>query len=303
MKILNQKWLMQLREEAEGDGAPEGGAPAEPPAAPEINLDAVLGLVDDDLRGEFTQTMKDVKDIPGLLKTAVSAQRMVGNSIRVPSEDAPEEVMEKFYEKLKGVKGVVIAKDADSLNASLGVPDKAEDYKVDLAGLPEEIQISQSELDAKRAEWHALGLTPAQAERAAQRWVEAEKQGFEQWQASVNEAEKAIRQKYGAAFEEKMGLVDFVAKNAVDPDDLEFLKATGALNRPGVVDILVKLGEQLQDNGSIEAARRTSAVLPPDEARERIAEIKAHPGYFDAKHPEHKQLVAKAARLYEMANQ
>ena len=299
MKILTQKWLMQLREEG-GDGGEPGGGGAPEPAA--ITLEAMLGTVDEGLRNEFSEVMKDVKDIPGLLKTSVSAQRMMGNSIRIPSEDALDEVKSKFYERLKSVPGVAITTDTDSLNASLGVPDSAEGYKVDLSALPEEVQISQAELDAKRAEWHALGLTPAQAEKAAQAWMAAEQKGYEDYMAGVNASEKALREKYGAAYDDKMALVQFVAKNAIEADDLDYLKATGALNRPGVVDMLVKLGEQLQDNGTIEAARRQSMTLAPEEAKERIAELKAGEAYFDKNHPDHKRVVQQVQSLYQQAH-
>jgi hypothetical protein len=296
MSIVSHKWGRVFLEEAGGDGDPcGGGAPAE------LTLEQVLGAAPEELRTEFGQVLADVKDIPGLLKTTVNAQRMLGGSIRIPSEDAPEDVKAKFYEKLAGVPGVAITSDESSLRKSLGVPENPGDYKVDLSSLPEEISIDQAEMDARLKHWHELGLSQAQVEREVQAWVADEQRGLEDWKNQNIEAEKALKAKYGAAYEEKMDRVNYVTNHVLSKEDVEYLRNTGALTKPGIVDMLATLGDQLQDNGTIEAARRSRQAYTPDEAKERIADLESSAAYLDPYHPDHANLVQKRQKLYEMA--
>ena len=59
----------------------------------------------EDLRSE--PSLKDFKDINSLAKSHVSAQKMLGGSIRIPGEDASDEARQEFYSKLSNVEGVV----------------------------------------------------------------------------------------------------------------------------------------------------------------------------------------------------
>lgn len=305
MRFLNKNYGNVYQNEAgeEGDGGSGGDVDISGGDTDSGNaMDSFFNAVSDEgLRNEalsmFTEKTPD-----DFIKTAINSQKMIGNSIRIPGEDADEGALDKFYGKLQGVKGVIVAKDDQALRASLGVPDDPSAYEVDLSGLPEDIQIEQSELDAKRQYWHKLGLSPSQVKVATEEWIQQEIADDAEWKKASVDAEKALKAEFGAAFDEKMELVKFVAGNVMDQDDFQYLKASGALMRPGVIKAFAKLGESLQEDGTIEAARRSTTNYTPNEARERIAEIQANPAYWDSSKPEHKDLVAKAQRLYAMAN-
>jgi hypothetical protein len=59
----------------------------------------------EDLRSE--PSLADFKDLSGLAKSYVSAQKMLGSSVRIPTEEASPEAREEFYSKLQSVPGVV----------------------------------------------------------------------------------------------------------------------------------------------------------------------------------------------------
>lgn len=66
-------------------------------------------------------------------------------------------------------------------------------------------------------------------------------------------------------------------------------------SNPAMLKFLAKVGAALaEDTAPIMAG--TPAAQTWDE---QVAAIKAHPGFMDPKHPEHKQLVAKQQALYE----
>lgn len=281
---------------AGGDGGDGGGGGSDNP------MDAFFGSVSDEGLRTEAASMFTEKTPDDFIKTAINAQKMMGNSFRIPDEDAGDEAWDKFYGKMSDVKGLVVNKDGESLNRSLGVPETPDGYEVDLSGLPDDISIDQGELDARRAYWHKLGMTPRQVDLATKDWVEQEVSEDAEWKEMNTKAEKALKAEFGAAYDDKMELVRFVAKNVMEQEDVEYLKASGALMRPGVVKAFAKLGESLKEDGTIESARKSQGNYAPAEAKAKIEELRQNPAYWDDTQPEHKSLVAKVAKLYEQAN-
>ncbi|MFO8028260.1 MAG: hypothetical protein R6U28_00190, partial [Cyclonatronaceae bacterium] len=92
--------------------------------------------------------LENVKDLPDMAKQLIHAQKMIGGSVRIPQEDAPAETWNKFYAKLADVKGVVVNPGTEEGQAqfrkSLGVPEKSDEYKLDLSFVPEDVEIQQA---------------------------------------------------------------------------------------------------------------------------------------------------------------
>jgi hypothetical protein len=134
----------------EATGVVTGSIPINDPVAPEPKND-FLSSVPEEYRGKpFMQKVKSVED---LIKMYDGAQSLIGKkTISAPADDAPEEEWEKFF--------------------AANRPEKADDYVLELSGLPEERkayadivkEIETPEyLGEVRSLLHKVGVTKKQA--------------------------------------------------------------------------------------------------------------------------------------------
>jgi hypothetical protein len=125
-------------------GAPEGSTPAAATADPFSGLDTGTR--------EWIGK-KGIKGVEDLAKTALNAESLIGNSVRVPGADATAEDWEKFY-------------------AKAGRPEKADGYEFALPeGLPETVPYD-AEFASEFKTWaHEAGLSPRQAQALHDKWI------------------------------------------------------------------------------------------------------------------------------------
>lgn len=262
-------------------------------------------LVSAEVKEQYGNVLENAKTPDDLVKQFANAQSMIGRSVRIPGEDASDDQRREFLDKLKGIDGVVVTgtgEDKDKhFRESMGVPEKPEDYKVDLSKLPEGVEIPQSELDQQRKLWHELGLSPEQAQKAADAHFERYSNDVQAFEENSRQAKAELQRELGAAYEEKMVSAKYTMNTLLDKDTAEYIRSTPLIHNTQFIKAMAAMGEKLKDDGSVSAARRQELSLTPEEAKERIAEIQGNPAYLDANHPEHKSLVMKAQKYYAMA--
>ena len=113
---------------------------AETPVTPETVSTDWKASLSEEIRAD--KSLENIKDIEGLAKSYVHAQKLVGSDkIPVPNKYATEQDWDAVYEKL-------------------GRPADAEGYKYDL---PEDQQIDAEALKSSSSQAHKLGLLPGQA--------------------------------------------------------------------------------------------------------------------------------------------
>ena len=121
-------------------------APAPAPVAPVS--DDWRAALPEDIRSE--PSLKDIKDLTGLAKGYVHAQKLVGMDrsklLAVPGEDAPEDAWNEFYDKI-------------------GRPKAPTDYRLPVEEVKFENGVQRSEAAEKwlQETAHKYGLTPKQA--------------------------------------------------------------------------------------------------------------------------------------------
>ena len=263
----------------------------------------------DSLSEDLRAGLGDIKDVEGLAKSYVNAQRMIGNSIRIPSEDAGEEAIKEFYQRLADVPGVTQLPDFDSGEGvdhfynKLGRPESADKYHFET---PEGIELDSDATVEFSQMAHKIGLTQKQANELVAYEVERMSRYNEQIAKDSENAQRLLQQKWGADYENRMaGAKQVLQKYAGEyPDAVNSILNSSAANNPAVVAMLSDLYGSLQETGAIlPEESRIHYGTTPDEAMAQIKEImenKAHP-YHNDKDREHQAAVLKVHKLYSAA--
>lgn len=224
---------------------------------------------------------------------------MLGQSIRVPGEDAGEEAMKEFYGKLQakvpGLMPTPDPEDADSYNhvlATLGKPDKTDGYNT------EGIKMDAEELGELKQLALDAGLTRKQFKEFTSKLAGRKSERNEALQAQMSEDQKALRGEWGTAFEQRAKIAANVALKTGAPENL--VKAIGAGEADsGTMRWLYSLAEQFGGETLNFSPDSNDPVATPGELQGQIDDImnnSKHP-YWQTGHPGHKAAVDKMVEL------
>ena len=218
---------------------------------------------------------------------------MLGQSIRIPGEDAAEEARSQFYSKLtEKVPGLVRVPDEEdeegftALYRRLGAPESAEEYEGEVAE-----QLKNTALAAK--------LTKKQFKQLAEAITEEQKAANEAKETKHAEDIKNLKLSWGEAYSEKLALAEQVRSQY-----FPFAPEGEALGAESI-KAFVKIGEQMagESNGLTHTSGNTTGALTPAEAKLKISEIlrnKEHP-YWNGRDPAHAAAREKMTALNRAA--
>lgn len=248
-------------------------------------------------------------DVDSLAKSYVSLEQRLGNSIRIPGQDAGQEDLDKFYSQLSSVKGVVrIPGEGDvegmnNLYNSLGRPSAPEFYKIDLGGA----EVNQATVDHFKQTAHSLGLNNNQAEALVKYQLAMEQAQLDDFNNLAAATERTLKAKWGDDFNNRL----HGAKAALEMYRDEYPEAVAALTNgkegvnPVILNMLSDLYAGMKEKGSIKGASSIQYGKTPEAAREEIAEIRRNPQMMEALnnqwHPNHKEVYGKMEGLYKIA--
>lgn len=243
-----------------------------------------------------------------LAKSYGEMSKMVGRSVRIPTEEASAEDMSAFVDKLKQVPGVIKMPGEDdkagwdSLYAAIGKPSDVNGYNLnEVEGSP----IDAESVGALKAAFHEANLTNDQAEKVY---------GYlagnltEEATAAKETGEKAMAElkgEWGQAFQSKIdgavnaakileervpGITDFFEIQAEKGYDASFVRLMDAVN------------EMLGEGKPITSSSRSE--ITPDEARERISDIRNNPNHpaIDPMAQGHQEARERLMDLYKAAS-
>lgn len=272
----------------------------------ESTSSSFIDSLPEDLRGEVG--LKDFKDVGGLAKSFIDSQRMIGNSIRIPGEDASDEVRNEFYQKLSEVPGVMRSPNMDDADAmgqfynALGRPESAEGYKLDIG---EDISLDAGQVDKFKEFAHKNGFNNKQVNELMKFEVERANAQSEMAEVKRNEAEAVLREKWGHEYSNRVNGAKLALKSYSEkyPEAIADLLGSQAGNNPALVAILSDLAVSLQEQGTIGEVSRVQYGITSEEAKEQINEIlhnKSH-AYYNEYDVTHDAAVEKVSKLYNVA--
>ena len=258
---------------------------AETPVTPETVSTDWKASLSEEIRAD--KSLENIKDIEGLAKSYVHAQKLVGaDKIPVPNKFATE-------------------KDWDAVYQRLGRPEDPSGYKYDL---PEDQNLDAEALNSFSDQAHKLGLLPGQANGVVKFYNDAMSK-IQQDQDSVavaarENSTKELKQEWGQAYDQKINQASNLAQTvgASALFDTNLADGTKLGDHPVMIkafaDLAAKMGEDsiTQSSGPI--------YQTPAQIEKEIGNLtQVGSAYWDKHHPNHGAAVEEVLALREKKNQ
>ena len=252
--------------------------------------------------------VKNSADPEAFWKQVGDMRSSLGQSIRIPSEEAGDEDLKTFNEKIIAKVPTLMPRidpeNAESLAAThklLGHPDAAEGYSVEN---PDKVDLTR--VEAFKGVAHKHGLTQKQFTGVITEIVQSEQTKQVEHETKHNESMQTLRTDWGLAYDGNMEKAKNLVKATSGPADLIKAVEEGRVGAESLI-WLKELSDRLggENNDLIKnKTELTGDELAPAEARARLNEIlgdKKNP-YWDRQHPSNADMIAKVMKLQAMAN-
>ncbi len=229
-------------------------------------------------------SLSPIKDITGLVKSYVNAQKLIGGEKVAIPKDESDGQWEVVYNRL-------------------GRPESPDKYSlVKPEGLPDYDEGAEK---AFREQAHKLGLSDRQAKGLFEWYGSTAGEKFasasEAQKASLEQGLTALKAEWGQSFADKVAQAQKAVGFYGDDELKGFLNESGLGNHPAMVKLFAKLGSGLKEDG----LRGTQGTgLAPADAKTQINSIlndRNHP-YHDRYKPGHNEAVAEMLKLHEAAS-
>jgi len=252
---------------------------------PETVITDWKASLSDEIRAD--KSLENIKDIEGLAKSYVHAQKLVGSDkIPVPNKFATDKDWDAVYEKL-------------------GRPADATGYKYDL---PEDKNLDAEALNNFSTQAHKLGLLPGQANGVVQFYNDAmSKVQQEQDNVAVAAREAStteLKKEWGQAYEQKVSQAANLASSVGANELLNSNMADGTKlgDHPIMIKAFAELAGKMGEDNITQSSGPTFQT--PAQLEKDIGEL-TMPGsaYWDKTHPNHKLAVEEVLALREKKNQ
>lgn len=263
---------------AGGDKGNGGGSGGQKVVIPENWKDALP----DDLKND--PGLAKIVDLPNLAKSLINAQKMVGaDKIPVPQKGNKEE----FRAVLQ----------------RLGLPEKIEDYKIELD--PKTPVVDKEFFEGFTKQAHAAGLFPEQAKQLTEWFAKVNDDAYKAQvaavQVKVDEGIKGLKAEWGESWNENVAKGKAALREFATDEEREFFTKSGLTNNPAFIKFAAKVGATLGEGKIRGEGGSGKEVFTPEQAIIRIAELKAGPAYFDEKHADHFTVKKEVRSLYAQA--
>ncbi len=227
-----------------------------------------------------------VKDVPGLAKSYIHAQKMIGaDKLAIPGKNASEEEWSAVYEKL-------------------GKPAEAKTYEDDFGDLP----IPEENINDFKEAAHKLGLNQIQFKGLTSWYKDNLKTQVDNMNVDADtkraESEAELRKEFGKTYDAKLKSSQRVFQTYGDTKflDVELKDGTKLGNHPTFIKLMSNIADTISED-KIATGEKGSEFFTPAEAKRKIAELTV-PGtaYWNRKDPGHEDAVKEVADMQEMVH-
>ena len=227
-----------------------------------------------------------VKDVPGLAKSYIHAQKMIGaDKIALPGKNASEEEWDAVYNKL-------------------GKPEEAKTYEEDFGDLP----IPEENVKNFKDAAHKLGLNQTQFKGLTTWYKDLIKTQVEDINVDADtkraESEAALRKEFGKTYDAKLKSSQRVFQTYGDTKflDVELKDGTKLGNHPTFIKLMSNIADTISED-KIATGEKGSEFFTPAEAKRKIAELTTTGSpYWNRKDPGHVDAVKEVADMQEMVH-
>jgi len=239
----------------------------------------------DEIRAD--KSLENIKDIEGLAKSYVHAQKLVGaDKIPVPNKFATD-------------------KDWDAVYQKLGRPENPSGYKYDL---PEDQSINQEALKNFSDQAHKLGLLPTQANGVVKFYNELTASSLQEQETTAVTARenstKELKQEWGQAYDQKINQASNLAKSvgASELFDTNLADGTKLGDHPVMIKAFAELASKMGEDSITQSSG--PIYQTPAQIEKEIGNLtQVGSAYWDKNHPNHRVAVEEVLALREKKNQ
>jgi len=239
----------------------------------------------DEIRAD--KSLENIKDIEGLAKSYVHAQKVVGaDKIPVPNKFATD-------------------KDWDAVYQKLGRPENPSGYKYDL---PEDQSINQEALKNFSDQAHKLGLLPTQANGVVKFYNELTASSLQEQEttavAARENSTKELKQEWGQAYDQKINQASNLAKSvgASELFDTNLADGTKLGDHPVMIKAFAELASKMGEDSITQSSG--PIYQTPAQIEKEIGNLtQVGSAYWDKNHPNHRVAVEEVLALREKKNQ
>ena len=278
-----------------GNSQPEAVAPV----APQESV-SFINTLSDELKGE--SSLQDFKDVNGLAKSYVNAQKMVGSSIRIPTPDASQEVIDSFYDKVTAVDGVIRVNkdDLSSVYNQLGRPENVDGYKVDVEG-----ELNAEAVTGFKNIAHDIGLNNDQLNKIVE-FDQARSEAMLNQSNTHKESNQALlKDAWGNDYDNRLQGAKATLETFAEkyPDAVKEIATTSIGSNPVVAMLLSELHGSYSEKGIIPKQNSISYGTSRDDALATIQDITTNLQHaaHNAAAPGHREAAAKLSKAYQIA--
>jgi hypothetical protein len=225
------------------------------------------------------------KDVSAVAESLVNAEKLIGGSLRLPTEkDTPADraaKMEKVY-------------------AQLGRPATPDAYNIPAPAADSGVPWDTAKAEAFKGVAHKLGLTQEQVQGLTEYEVQRSLSNSVDQVAAFNTCMETLDKDWGAATKQMLGLSRRTAATYFDADTIAALDASGVSNDPRFVKALAKMGKDLLEEGLIVGGREglseDGGVMSMQAEVDKVMGDVNGP-YWNKAHPGHDSAVTRMAQL------
>lgn len=231
------------------------------------------------------KTLAEIKDIPGMAKMLVSAQKMVGvDKVALPGVDATEDDWSAFFTS--------IGRPSDSTGYDLEKP----------TDFPEELPFDSQFLEDFKGTAHKMGLLPSQAKKLFEWYNGITKTTYDKNKTALDDMKtgtvKGLREKWGDKFNENMKKALTAVRTFVSPEDVEKFDKQGLGNIPWLVEAFARIGGTVSEDKLALSHITDNATTAQAEINRIMGDLN-HP-YHKAEAPGHVEAVHKMQEFYKI---
>ncbi len=248
-----------------------------------------------------SKVFDSVQDVNSLAKQFIDAQSHIGNSIRIPGEDAGQEAIDAFHQKLMNKTDLMVkptnSEDYAKVFASMGKPEDGAGYTV-----PEG---TEGNFDHMRDMALNANMTNKQFESMVQSVAALDASALETQQATQKESRGLVEKEWGAAFDQNStqaialleatgapkSVIDLAKSGDIDGDSLKWFHALSQKISSG------------EGSGAVGDVGHTQ-VMTPSEAASQLYEMMSNKEspYWNTSDRRHKEFQDKAMGLRKLKN-
>ena len=276
-------------------GSPEGGGEpaAEPQGSPEGSASFDWGSFKESL-GDMgkDKSLEPIKDLHGLTKSYIEAQKMIGNSIRLPGKDL------KPDDRQKAVKSLTERLTKEGIIE--GAPDTPDGYELPIPEI-EGWQPNEALIAGFKDAAHKAGIPSSKASALFEWYLNFQEEAQAHEQAEFDAMKMAMKKELGGLYARRMEAARRAVAKYIGVDGDEIISSLPPKIGRKLVLAFAEIGDPMLEDGLV-----LGEVIPGVESKEQVqAKITAmmgdkHHPLNDLSHPGHTQAVEEYTKLNRM---